>query len=132
MRMIVKNIEQENNIIYVTCDTDVGMFKGRWKQKQEPLINKEYFFELNIDELERNEVSIIQMGKNLSPEVRVCGDEVFFKGICEEIDDVYVIRFASDWIELIGIKDGDLGIKQGDWILFSIGYKRINIYTYEI
>lgn len=53
-----------------------------------------------------------------------------FKGICEEIDDIYVIRLAVDWIEMTSIENDDLTIKKGDAISFSLCYDCIGIYPY--
>ena len=52
--------------------------------------------------------------------------------MCEEIDDVYVIRFAIDWIEMISIENDDFKIKKGDAISFSLNYDRIGIYPYYV
>lgn len=129
MRMIIANVEYENEYIYVTGNTSIGNIKGKWCYKEKPILGETYFFELSIDEFERNEIEILG-DEQFSPSVYLRDDCVEFKGICEEIDDVYVIRFAIDWIEMISIENDDFTIKKGDIISFSLNYDRIGIYPY--
>lgn len=129
MRMIIKNIEYNDKIIYIVGDTSVGTIKGKWCYKEQPILNKEYYFELDIDDIGRNEISIVNHN-NFSSEVSMHNDSVVFKGICEEIDDIYVIRFSVDWIEMISVENDDFTIKKGDCILFSVCYEDIGIYPY--
>lgn len=129
MKMIIKNIEYNNNIIYIIGDTSIGKIKGKWCYKEHPILNKEYYFELDIDDIDRSEISVINLD-NFSSNVSLCNDSVLFKGVCEEIDDIYVIRFSVDWIEMIGIENDDFTIKKGDCISFSKCYENIGIYPY--
>lgn len=129
MRMIIANVEYENDCIYVTGNTSIGSIKGKWCYKEKPILGKTYFFELSIDEFDRNEVSILS-DEQFKPSVYFRDECVEFKGICEQIDDIYVIRFAIDWIEMISIENDDFTIKKGDAISFSLKYDYIGIYPY--
>lgn len=129
MRMIIANVEYENEYIYVTGITSIGNIMGKWCNKEKPILGETYFFELSIDEFERNEITILG-DEQFSPSVYFSDECVEFKGICEEIDDVYVIRFAIDWIEMISVENDDFTIKKGDGIAFSLNYHRIGIYPY--
>ena len=44
---------------------------------------------------------------------------------CEDIDEVYYIRFADDWLEMIEIVVNDFDISKGDCISFIQQYNRI-------
>ena len=129
MKMVISNIECENECTYVTGNTSIGGLKGKWCHKEPPILGETYFFELNINEFDRNEILIL-CDEQFSPSV-CCRDRcVEFKGICEEIDDIYVIRLAIDWIEMISIENDDFTIKKGDAISFSLSYDCIGIYPY--
>ena len=129
MRMSIANVEYENDYIYVTGNTSIGSIKGKWCYKEKPILGETYFFELSIDEFERNEITILG-DEQVSPSVYCRDERVEFQGICEEIDDIYVIRFAIDWIEMISIENDDFTIKKGDAISFSLNYDHIGIYPY--
>lgn len=129
MRVIITNIENRDNHIYVTGKTAIGSIKGRWYYKESPILGETYFFELSIDELDRNEISVIS-DITFCPSVNFSDNKVQFEGICEEIDDVYVIRFSDDWIEMLSIKNDNFSIKRGDAVSFSIDYDLIGIYPY--
>lgn len=129
MRMSISNIEYENECIYVTGNTSIGSIKGKWCYKEAPILGETYFFELSIDEFDRNEISIL-CDEQFSPSVYFRDKCVEFKGICEEVDDIYVVRLAIDWIEVISIENDDLTIKKGDAISFSLNYDCIGIYPY--
>lgn len=129
MRLIITNVEKKDDHIYVTGETAVGNIKGKWCGRESPISGGTYFFELSIDELDRNEISVIN-DKIFWPSVNFSGNKVRFEGICEEIDDVYVVRFSYDWIEMLSIKNDDFSIKRGDAISLSINYDLIGIYPY--
>jgi len=131
MRMIIANVEYENDYIYVTGNTSIGSIKGKWCYEEKPILGEIYFFELSIGEFDRNDVSIL-CNEQFIPSVCSRDECVEFKGICEEIDDVYVIRFAIDWLDMISIKNDDFTIKKGDAVSFSINYNHIGIYPYEV
>lgn len=129
MRMLIKDVKDVGECIYVTGITSVGIVKGIWHYREKPVMNDEYFFELSIDEIDRSEISIVCQ-ESFCPEVYLSDERVFFRGICEEIDDIYVIRFSIDWIELIAVENDDFSIKRGDCISFSISCDCIGIYPY--
>lgn len=129
MRMVITNIECENNRIYVIGNTNIGSIKGEWCYKEIPILGETYFFELNIGELDKNAISVVY-NEQFYSSVNFSDNQVQFKGICEEIDEVYVIRFSADWIEMISIKNDDFSIKKGDAISFLISYDCIGIYPY--
>lgn len=129
MRVIITNIENRDNHIYVTGKTAIGSIKGRWYYRESPILGETYFFELSIDELDRNEISVIN-DITFCPSVNFSDNKDRFEGICEEIDDVYVIRFSDDWIEMLSIKNDNFSIKRGDAVSFSIDYDLIGIYPY--
>lgn len=112
MRMIISNIEYENEGIYVTGNTGIGSIKGKWCNAEKPVQGETYFFELNIDDFDRNLISIIY-DESFTPSVNYRNNCVEFKGICEAIDDIYIVRFAIDWIEMIAIKNDDFTIRKG-------------------
>lgn len=109
--------------------TNIGTIKGIWKDKNAPVLGNIYFVELNIGELHKNHVSIISDRIEQS-RVYLKDEIVFFIGWCEDIDDVYFIRFTYDWIEMIEIVDNDIAIKKDDGILFRQKYDLIWIYPY--
>jgi len=129
MRMIIVNIEYKNDCIFVVGNTSIGSIKGRWCYSEKPIIGETYFFELLIDEVDRNEISILY-NQIFKPSVSYIDDKVKFKGICEEVDDIYVVRFAIDWIEMISVKNDDFTIREGDKIEYLLNYKCIGIYPY--
>lgn len=131
MRMTITNIEYENSRVYVIGDTSIGNLKGEWCDKKIPILGETYFFELSIDDLDKKEILVID-NKQFCSSVNFSDNQVQFKGICEEIDDVYVIRFCDDWIEMIAIENDDFSIKKGDAVAFSISYNCIGIYPYEV
>lgn len=131
MRMIITNTEYSNKRIYVTGNTSIGSIKGEWCYKEKPVLGETYFFELSIGELDKNEISVVY-DEQFRPGVSFHGNQVQLKGICEEIDDVYVIRFSDDWIEMVTIENDDFLIKKGDAISFSISYNCIGIYPYSM
>ncbi|MBR4084281.1 MAG: hypothetical protein IKK33_08385 [Lachnospiraceae bacterium] len=130
MKMLITNIEYENNDIFITCKTTIGNLKGKWCDKlQLPILLENYHCELIIREIERTEVAIFTSGE---PSVCYENGMVAFTGVCEEIDDIYVVRFAGDWLEMVDVKNDDFMIKRGDVISFAIEYEGISIYPYEL
>lgn len=130
MRICIANIEYENNDIYVTCKTAIGSLIGKWCDKaQLPILLKNYHCELTIREIERREIAIIPEG---APSVHYENEEVVFIGVCEEIDDIYVVRFDTDWLEMISVKNDDFMINKGDVISFIVEYEGISVYPYEL
>ena len=116
MRMIVSKVDYSNDITIVTGVTEIGSIKA-------------YLIELGIGELNKNQVSIA-CKEALHPTVHLNEEFVSFLGMCEDIEDVYYIRFAKDWLEMIEIGDDDTGINKGDYVSFVQKYDLIWIYPY--
>ena len=129
MRMIITNIEYKNKRIYVIGNTHIGNIKGEWCYKEIPILGTMYFFELNIGDVDKKEISVIS-NEQFCPSVDFNDNRVKFKGRCEQIDDVYIILFSDDWIEMLSIDNDDFSIKTGDAVSFSINYDRVGIYPY--
>ena len=119
MRMIVSKVDYSNDITIVTGVTEIGSIKGIWKFNEFP----------GIGELNKNQVSIA-CKEALHPTVHLNEEFVSFLGMCEDIEDVYYIRFAKDWLEMIEIGDDDTGINKGDYVSFVQKYDLIWIYPY--
>lgn len=130
MRMIIKEIVNIDKCTYIIGSTDIGNIKGIWKYSESPILNGSYFFELNIGKINRHVISIVNH-YNLGSCVSSDGKQVSFRGICEEIGDVYIVRFAPDWIEMIEVKNDDFTIHKNDAISFSINCDVISVYPYE-
>lgn len=127
MKIILSNKQLVNNMIVVEGTTEIGSIKGLWKCAEKPVIGEIYFVELSIENLHRNQIWIKENMKK--PKVYTEGEYVWFRGICEDIDEVYYIRFALDWLEMVEINE-DNTIKVGDCILFNQRYDHIAIYPY--
>ncbi len=130
MRMIIKEIENIDKCTYVIGNTDIGNVKGIWNYSELPVLNGSYFLELNIRKIDRPKISIVNQN-NLFCCVSPDGKRVSFCGICEEIEDVYIVRFAPDWIEMIEVKNDDFTIHKNAVISFSINCDVVSIYPYE-
>nr|WP_298546049.1 hypothetical protein [uncultured Lachnoclostridium sp.] len=130
MRMIIKEIESADKCTYVIGNTDIGCIKGIWNYSELPVLNCSYFFELTIGEIDRNEISIVNKG-NFFPSISTDGKQVSFRGICEEIDEIYAVRFAQDWLEMIEVMNNDFTIHKNDVISFSLNCNSISIYPYK-
>lgn len=131
MRMVITDIEHKNNHIYVTGHTGIGDIKGEWCDGELPQVGVTYFFECSIGSIDKKEISVIEE-KSFCSSVHFRDHQVQFRGICEEIDDVYVIRFCDDWMEMIDIDNDNFTIKKGDAVSFSVRYDRIGIYPYSL
>lgn len=126
MRIIITKIEFGKDKIIVDCRTDIGELKGIWVNSDNPIVGKPYHVELTLEELSRTPK------KQAIHEYQVLlnGQDVYFKGICEGSDEeVLYIRFSHDWIEMIDDTDE---INIGEFVCFSVNYKDIKIYPYEL
>ena len=130
MKISIKEIEYFNDNIIVTGVTDLGIIKGIWRNDALPEIDQTYYFELDIDSIDKGDVSVIH--NDVIYGVKVSGESCVFIGKCENIDDVYVIRFSGDWIEMVEIQNEDLDIKKGDNICFKQKIENISIYPYTV
>ncbi len=127
MKIRVENVQVENGDIIVICRTSIGDFKGKWTQKEEPLIGEEYHVELGIEEF-LNEITV-SVVHDYSVSIRA--QQIDFIGLCEGVDEeVMYIRLSVDWIEMLDLVDG---IRVGDdFVRFSVDYRKIKIYPYTI
>ncbi|PNV62799.1 hypothetical protein C0033_07185 [Clostridium sp. chh4-2] len=56
-----------------------------------------------------------------------------FVGICEERDNqVYYVRFDTDWLDMLDIDVIASEKKKGDYISFSANWHDIGIYSYDL
>lgn len=130
MLFIVTTIENQNGILYVSGSTPIGYIKGVWKGEMKPELRKNYNIELNLDAVDRK--SIVVNKELTASNMRIINDSVFFTGSCEDIDEVYYIRFSSDGLEMLDIQNDDFTIKKGDFITFSLPCSGIVIFPYSI
>lgn len=127
MLFTIREIETENNVILVSGSTAIGDIKGIWHYKNTPLIGENYNIELDFGAIDRN--LIIVNTNAASANSRIMYDKVLFTGVCEDIDEVYYIRF-SDGLEMLEITNDDFTIKKGDFLSFSLLFSEISIYPY--
>lgn len=128
MQFIIDKLEYEETLLIVTGNTDIGTIKGIWRHIKEPIIGKIYHVELRIDRLEET----ILKGA-YSPLVYLENEYVIFVGICEERDNqVYYIRFDTDWLDMLDIDVIASEKKKGDYISFSANWHDIGIYSYDL
>lgn len=127
MLFTIREIETENNVILVSGSTAMGDIKGIWHYKNIPLIGENYNIELDFGAIDRN--LIIVNANAASAKSRIMYDKVLFTGVCEDIDEVYYIRF-SDGLEMLEITNDDFTIKKGDFLSFSLLFSEISIYPY--
>ncbi|MBD5134559.1 MAG: hypothetical protein HDT39_01140 [Lachnospiraceae bacterium] len=131
MRIIISTISCEKNIITVNADIEIGEIKGIWKSNVKPSKGDEYFVELTINDFNQ-EISYLT-GEDISTKVILKDDTVLFIGVCEDIDEeVYYIRFDTDWLEMVEIPENSTKIKVGDYVMFSSKCNDILIYPYTI
>ena len=128
----VLHTEEKDNIILVTGSTDCGTLKGIWKSSTLPAVGKTYntelTFGLRTSAVDRADIVIGH--SQTSAVISTTEDSTIFTGLCEEIDDIYYIRFSPDALEMLEIKNDDHTIKEGDYITFSLRSDDIGIYPY--
>lgn len=125
MLFTVTEIQTEKNIIYVSGNTLSGKLKGIWKNNNIPFIDRTYNIELAFSTTDRKSVTMSRPPSN----IETTNDRVVFTGICEDIDEIYYIRF-SDGLEMLDITDDDFTIRKGDYISFSKHFNETEIYPY--
>ena len=131
MRMRIENIISEKDSLLVEGITSIGRVCGVWRYNEKPILGECYNFELDIEALEDEKVIVLNDDKNISTEVYIDKDKVFFKGIVEQIDDIYVVRFSGDWIEMIEIEHDNHRINTGDCIKFYQTKRKMSIFPYD-
>ena len=133
MLLTIQKIENTDKAILVTGVTPCGTLKGIWKDDgSNPLQGKSYNVELtlglNKQTTERKDVIIEK--KQTEPLIAIQCDSVRFTGLCEEIEDIYFIRFSADALEILDIANDDHAITVGDYLTFSLPFNEIGIYRY--
>lgn len=128
MRLEVNKIEYEKDMIIITGTTEIGTVKGVWKCREQPIVNKAYFVELSYMKFEKK---VAQSSTHILNTL-MCEDTITFTGRVEDIDeDVYYIRFAVDWLDMVEINNSCDPINEGDFVSFSVRYDYIWIYPYD-
>ena len=128
MLFTITKIEAENNITLISGNTGIGRIKGLWKSKEIPVIGKHYQIELDFGIIDRSLITIHNEPTEASSEI--IEDGVIFTAECEDIDEIYYLRFAFDGLEMLDIEQDDFTIKKGDYISFSLRFSEIGIYPY--
>lgn len=127
MKIVISSKQLTSDVIIIEGTTEIGTIKGVWKYGEEPVVGKAYSVELSIENLHKEQIWVEKNMKE--PKTYMEGEYVYFIGTCEDIDEVYYIRFALDWLEMIEV-DADNIINIGDCILFKQSYDLIDIYPY--
>ena len=129
MRLIVKEIEQDNDMTIIKGDTGIGTIRGIWKGDEYPVVGNGYFVELTIEKICNQVFDILDTSTYIG--VWLYENIVLFRGVCEDIDEeVYYIRFKPDWLEMVEIVDFDDEKKRGECVSFSVRYENVLIFSY--
>lgn len=129
MILIVSDIKYDNDKIVIYGITEIGIIKGIWKSNEMPILLNKYSVELTFKMFEK-QISI-EYEEEIYAEIWAIDNTVHFHGICEDLDeDVYYVRFATDWLDMIEIPESNTEIKKGNHISFSAKYENIWIYPY--
>ena len=128
MKFGVDKIESENDKIIVTGTTEIGKIKGVWKYREQPVVKHTYFIELSYLKFEKK----ISQSQEHSFSTTICDDMVVFNCQVEDIDeDVYYVRFAMDWLDMIEIESNCVQLNQGSFASFTVRCEDICIYPYD-
>lgn len=129
MKFIVSEIQQNDKNTMVCGITEAGVIKGVWKGREPPVMLNAYHVELSCKEF-----NVRKSDKTIGEayaEVLPSEECVHFCGVCEGIDeDVYFVRFAADWLDMVDIPEGCNEVKKGDYVSFEVKYNDIWIYVY--
>ncbi len=129
MLFFVDKLEYRETFIIVTGRTSIGTIKGIWKHIKEPVVEKSYCIELSIC----NPKEVKASKENCFFSVYLDNEDVIFTGLCEDIDDeVYYLRFAADWLDMLDIEAIIPRKNKGDYISFSANWHDIGIYPYDL
>lgn len=126
MLFTITEIQTENDIIYVSGSTLTGHLKGVWKYKDFPINDKSYNIELDFSTTYRKSVTISKPPAS----IETTSNKVIFTALCEDIDEIYYLRFLSDGLSMLDITNDDFTIRKGDYISFSKHFREIEIYPY--
>ena len=130
MRLLIYEINRQANLFVISGITAIGKIKGIWKGSEAPAIDTVYYAELSIDNLTE-----LSAGQCTLPAPAVSTEEnmVTFQGICETIDeDVYFVRFDTDWLEMIDASNLISPKEKGDFISFKANCHDVEIYPYTL
>lgn len=128
MQLVIEGLEYQAMFLVVTGKNSVGTIKGIWKGKQEPIVGNAYHIELSIG----NPKEVRDFCEAFVPSVYLENENVMFTGLCEGSDDeVYYLRFAIDWLEMLDIAAVTSREKE-DYISFSADWHDIEIYPYDL
>ncbi|WP_295088286.1 hypothetical protein [Ruminococcus sp.] len=132
MRIKLLNIEKHGGITVAECETSIGVFKGIWRSRQiKPLIGNIYQAELTLADIACEEVKKCSSAEN--PCLYLQGDEVRFIAICEEFDgEVYFLRFADDWLQMLFIEKDDKHFAANDVLSFEMSWEQVEVYPYSL
>lgn len=122
----VTEIQTENNIIYVSGSTPSGNLKGVWKYRDFPVKDKSYNIELAFSTTDRKSITFSKPPAN----IEINRDKITFTALCEDVDEIYYLRFSFDGLEMLDITNDDFTIQKGDYISFSKFFNEIEIYPY--
>lgn len=128
MLLKILDCQRTNGRFFVRAANEIGEFMGIWCSDQLPLVGADVFAEINIPMLTYAQITVVD---NFTPSVSINGGAVSFVGRCEAIDDIYVIRFAADWLTMVEIEGADGMINEGDMIAFSVDGRQIEIFPYD-
>lgn len=102
--------------------------KGIWTNNVIPDKGDVCHIELDFNDYSQ---SITRLYNSAPAKVTIWEDKTCFVGYCEDMDeDIYYIRFASDWLEMIEIPENKTKIEKGDFVTFSVKNKDIRMYPY--
>jgi len=128
MRLFIVTVNKsEDGKVIVTGKTSIGDFKGIWKSKDVPLVNEDYDVELTLPLLSRDSVKIEE--PHLSAQSMLdLNERLYLRGKCEIIDedDIYIMRFDTNWIEMLEIERNE--IKVNDIISLMVPIDQVEIY----
>ncbi|MCI8533179.1 MAG: hypothetical protein HFI18_11760 [Lachnospiraceae bacterium] len=128
MKFGVDKIEYENDKIIVTGTTEIGKFKGVWKYREQPVVKYTYFIEVSYEKFEKK----ISQSPAYNFSTSICDDMVVFNCQVEDIDeDVYYVRFAADWLDMVEIESNCVLLDKGSFASFTVRYEDIWIYPYD-
>ena len=128
MKLGVDVIEYENDKIIVTGTTEIGKIKGVWKYREQPVVKYAYYIELSYKKFEKK----ISQSLIHNCSTSICDDMVVFNCQIEDIDeDVYYVRLAMDWLDMIEIDSNCVQLNKGNFASFTVRYEDIWIYPYD-
>lgn len=128
MKFVADKIEYENDKVIVTGTTEIGKLKGVWKYREQPIVKYTYFIELSYEKFEKK----ISQSPVHNFGTFICDDMVVFNCQVEDIDeDIYYVRFATDWLDMVEIESNCVQIDKGSFASFMVRYEDIWIYPYD-